>query len=402
MDAQGFSDLAVRENGRWRVPPTVHPMADLLERDAEGVLDGFIAAQAADVRRLAAELEGGGGALGRMLADLVARAPELAERPLFRPGGLGDLFDDLHHHVMSHPVWRHPFFVRFFAADFDRDQLHRFLVAYFNQVKNTRQCVALAQGRFHGLARLAGGPVAERLSEMTQVVLAQLLADEYGVAIHAPETEPSVAELLGATTHVGLYRRLLDALGIAPADQDVPLLPEVADNVLTQRLVAGDPAFTPLEALASVGLGMEWGVPEFFSLLLGGVIRHARDHDLALTARDLEILTGHVRFDVFHALAVTVVTGFHIGGDGDVRAVKEATNLLMAARYAMMSGLYRHVFDEACADLEPEMLHPQHKVQDDRIVAALLAARAGVPEGLVTDTQSYRTARGLPFVFAHR
>ena len=88
---------------------------------------------------------------------------------LFRPASLNELFLELHDHVMNHPVWRHPFFLRFAEGAFSRDEFLRFGVHYFNQVKNTRQCVALALGRFHSLMPMRYGQLNERVSELTQV-----------------------------------------------------------------------------------------------------------------------------------------------------------------------------------------------------------------------------------------
>ncbi|HKJ76797.1 MAG TPA: hypothetical protein VKA64_06295, partial [Gammaproteobacteria bacterium] len=266
------TDLADRlEDGRLRLRPEVHPMPDLMELDAEQVLERFRQSQQEDFERAIGDLDDPDNDLYRLFAGLrEAGGPENAftRTALFREGALRHLFLDLHEHVMGHPVWRHPFFVRMFEGRFTRDQLAAFALQYFNQVKNTRQCVALAQGRFSGLMPMPYGVLNERLSELCQIVLAQLIADEYGVGTHAVEDYPSLAGLFDSTTHIVMYRQLFEGLGIPFAEQDVPMLPGVADNVLTQRLVAGDPAFSPLEGLASVGLGMEWGVPEFFSLLL--------------------------------------------------------------------------------------------------------------------------------------
>ena len=398
------TDLVERlADGRLRLPPEVHPMPDLLELDAEGVLERFRRSQQEDFEQAIAGLDDPANALHRLFADLrQAGGPDnpFARTALFREGALRALFLDLHEHVMGHPVWRHPFFVRMFEGRFDRDQLAAFALQYFNQVKNTRQCVALAQGRFSGLMTMPYGVLNERLSELTQVVLAQLIADEYGVGTHAVEDYPSLAGLFGSTTHIVMYRQLFEGLGIPFAGQDVPMLPEVADNVLTQRLVAGDPAFTELEALGSVGLGMEWGVPEFFSLLLGGMARFATEQGVPLTRRHLWVFIAHVQYDVLHAIAVMMVTSLFMTDDSDVEKVKGATNTLMSARYAMMSGLYRHVFGGECPGPEGIGLEPRYRLADRRIETALRRARAGVAGDRVADGAAYRGRQGTPFVFA--
>lgn len=401
MDA-AFSDLVVNQDGVACVPDSVHPLPNLLDLSAEEVLDAFRDSQRADFSAIIGDMGKPGSGLHQVFADLAGRVgPDnpFHRTALFRDGALESLFLDLHDHVMSHPVWRHPFFVRVFQGGIDLTGLRRFSTAYFNQIKNTRQCVALAIGRFHGLMDLPYGVLNERVSEITQVSLAQLVADEYGVGSHSVEDYPDLGHLFQSRTHIVMYRQLFDGLGIAAADQDVPMLWGVADNVLIQRLVAGDPAFTPLEALASVGLGMEWGVPEFFSLLLGGMIRVARRDNLPLTARDLEVFIAHVRYDVLHAVSVMLVTSLYMKDDGDVAVVKNACNTLMAGRYAMMGDVYAHVFGQACPSLGEIGLEDRYKLTDRRIEAALLKARQSVAPKNVERGDEYRARPDVPFVF---
>ncbi len=388
-------------DGRVLVPAAVHPLPDLLERGAEDVLDSFRRSQARDFLNMIAEVERPSSPLFRLFAELRSQVP--VDNPfhslaLFRPGALGELFTELHEHVMSHPVWRHPFFLRFFEGRFSRDQAVAFAIHYFNQIKNTRQCVALAVGRFHGLLAMPYGHLNERVFELTQIVLAQLVADEYGVGNHALADYPGIDGLLRSRTHIAMYRQLFDGLKVAADQLDVPMLPGVADNVLTQRLLAGDSAFTPLETLASVGLGMEWGVPEFFSLLMGGWIRFARYNDVPLTPSHLEVFIEHVRFDVLHAISVMLVTSLHMRSADDLADVKGACNTLMSSRYGMMSDLYAHVFGEPCVGLAEVGLNARYHLMDRRIVEALAAARGSVPAECVMGWQAYQQ-RAMPFVF---
>lgn len=401
-----FSDLLERlPDGRARLLPQVHHIPELLDLDPEEVLRRFKQAQAADFRRVIAELHDPANPLHQVLEGLRALAGHdpgnpFGALPLFGEGALEALFSELHDHVMDHPVWRHPFFIRIFRGEFTRAQLEAFALNYFNQVKNTRQCVALALGRFSGFLGLPYGCLNERTSELTQIVLAQLLADEYGVGSHALEEYPSLGGLFHTTTHIVMYRKLFDGLGVPFVRQDVPMLHGVADNALTQRLVAGHDDFTTLEALASVGLGMEWGVPEFFTLLLGGIIRFAWRNELPLTTDHLEVLIAHVKYDVLHAISVMLVTGFFIREADDVQRVKDATSTLMAGRWGMMSDLYRHVFGEECPSLAEAGLDGRYHLRDRRIERALRAARARVPDGTVVDAAGYRARADLPYVFA--
>jgi hypothetical protein len=395
--------LTMQADGRMIVPKTVHPLSNLLELDAGELLNVMRLSQQADFSAMVAEIEQPGAPLHRLFAALRDRVP--GDHPfhriaLFRKGALQAMFLDLHDHVMSHPVWLHPFFVRVFEGRIDVGQVTAFAVHYFNQIKNTRQCVAIAIGRFHGLTPLPFNVLNEHVSEITQIALAQLVADEYGVGGHALEDYPDLGHLLLAKTHIAMYRQLFDGVGVPADQQDVAMLPGVADNVLTQRIVAGHPAFSPLEGLASVGLGMEWGVPEFFSLLLGGLIRFALRERLPLTPRHLEVFIAHVRYDVLHAVSVMLVTSLHMQEPDDLGAVKGACNMLMASRFGMMTDIYRHVFGEPCASLADIGLAPRYRLNDRRIEQLLLEAREKAAPGGVLDQETWRASRTTPFVFA--
>lgn len=398
-----LTDLVISTDRGPRLPASVHHLPDLLELSAEAVLDRFKASQEADFGAVVTALDRSDDPLRRLfqsVRDVGGDDTDFARSIVFQPGGLSNLFQDLHGHVMAHPVWRHPFFLRVFEGPLSRAEVGRFLLHYFNQVKNTRQCVALAIGRFHSLVDFPYGLSSQPVSELTQVVLAQLVADEYGVGASSLEDYPSLDGVFRSTTHITLYRRLLDALSIPAEEQDVALLPGVADNVLTQRLVAGSPEFTPLEALSSVGLGMEWGVPEFFSLLLGGMIRHAVREALPLTAHDLEIFIAHVKYDVLHAVSVMAATALHMQGEDDVARVKNAVNMLMSARYDMMSSLYQEVFGEAVPGISGIGLDSRWHVTDRRIETALIAARKAVGAGTVKGQEVWAQEAATPFAFS--
>lgn len=404
--AATFSDLLVEmPDGTLLLNEGVHPMPNLLSMDAEEVLKAFKSSQQKDFSVVIDQLEAPDNPLNKLLNELRAIAEKepgnrFQHLELFQPNALRTLFIELHEHVMDHPVWRHPFFVRVFKGDFDEAQLALFAKHYFNQIKNTRQCVALALGRFSGLMPLPYGCLNERVSELGQIVLAQLLADEYGVGTHSIEDYPDLHRLLSSTTHIGLYRNVFDGLGIPFEQQDVPMLPGVADNVLTQRLLSGHADFTLIESLASVGLGMEWGVPEFFSLLLGGVIRWAKNNDRHLTQRHLIVFIAHVQYDVLHAISVMLVTSFFNYDRDGVRQIKQATNTLMSSRYEMMTDLYRHVFAESCPDIHDIGLAERYRLSDRRIADALIQARRQIAPERVVNGDAYRQSEKLPFVFS--
>jgi hypothetical protein len=401
-----FSDLLqVNSDGSATLLPGVHPLPNLLSLDTEQVLDGFRQSQLEDFTRVIEELDSSDNPLHRMFEDMRAIADrdpanKFSDLELFRPGALQAMFLELHEHVMIHPVWSHPCFVRIFKGEFDAAQLASFATNYFNQIKNTRQCVALAQGRFSGFIDLPYGVLNERVSELAQIVLAQLLADEYGVATHNIESYPDLSSLLNSTTHIVMYRQLFEGLGIPFEEQDVPMLQGVADNVLTQRLLAAHPSFSLVESLASVGLGMEWGVPEFFSLLLGGMIRWAWREDVKLTQYHLIVFIAHVQYDVLHAISVMLVTSLFSHEKGALQQVKQATNMLMSSRYNMMSDIYRQLFGEPCRDIDSIGLDARYHISDRRIEKALIAARQEVTDRTVVKASEYKADQRVPFVFA--
>ncbi|MES9871508.1 MAG: hypothetical protein ABW116_02475, partial [Candidatus Sedimenticola sp. 20ELBAFRAG] len=401
-----FSDLLHElTDGTPILNDGVHPLPGLLSMDAEDVLEAFKISQQKDFSEIIDQLEDPGNPLNQLLEELRAIAEKeqgnrFNELDLFRPGALRGLFLELHDHVMDHPVWRHPFFLRIFEGNFNQQQLALFAKQYFNQVKNTRQCVALALGRFSGLMPMPYGCLNERVSELAQIVLAQLLADEYGVGTHAIDDYPDLHGLLSSTTHIVMYRNLFDGLDIPFQEQDVAMLPGVADNVLTQRLLSEHPSFNMVESLASVGLGMEWGVPEFFSLLLGGMIRWAWKNDVELTQRQLIVFIAHVQYDVLHAISVMLITSFFNHENDAVSQIKQATNTLMSSRYNMMSDLYRHIFQEPCDDIDGVGLAPHYHLSDRRIADALFDARKKVSPDRVIGGADYQRSEKLPFVFS--
>ncbi len=398
----------VRPLARTEQPPTGlphfhHPLPDLLDMSAAEILAAYRGSQRSDFLATLGKVREGAGNIATRIGILrryLDAYPSGDFQERLHVDTVELLFRQMHEHVMAHPVWLHPFFVRMTAGEATSNQLRRFAQHYFNQVKNTRQCVALALGRFHSVMDRADGELNNVLSELTQVVLAGLLSDEYGMtAAHGPgkpETDGGqdtaaldIDGLFASITHPELFRRFLDALGGSASDYDVPMLHAVADNVLVQRILAAHPAYSELEALASVGLGMEWGVPAFFSMIIAGITKVARREGLALEPGSMEIWTSHVKQDVEHAIAVMVATSFYVGQAADARRVEGATNVLMAFRYNMMSDIYAEVFGTPCASITDIDLDPRYRLHDRRIVPLLAAERSRLRPAAVRDYDAY-------------
>lgn len=392
--------------------PCYHTLPNLLDMSAAQILETYRGSQLRDLT----------GTLSRLTEDardLTASIELLARYLRSDPSDSVDrrlhldaierLFRHMHDHVMSHPVWVHPFFVRMTDGDISSEQLRLFAQHYFNQVKNTRQCVALALGRFHTMIDRPDGKLNNILTELTQVVLAGLLSDEYGTSAahaHAPagmngaaSATPivDIGHLFAPVTHPALFRRFLDAIGVGVSGYDVPMLHGVADNVLVQRILAGDCAYDELEALASVGLGMEWGVPAFFSMIIAGISKLARRENLRLDPEAMEIWSSHVKQDVEHAIAVMIATSFYVCDVQDIRRIEGATNVLMAFRYDMMSDIYREIFAVPCPRIADIALDSRYFLPDRRIESLLAHARSRIRPAAVRNYATYpsRSVAGL-------
>jgi hypothetical protein len=392
------------------IDPAYHPLPQLLTLTATQILDAYRTSQAEDFKRVFEQLPPGNSCLIGSIGLLDA-ALSCEDRALFRQrlsmASLSGLFFELHGHVMGHPVWTHPLFERFAEGDVSFLQLRSFACHYFNQVKNTRQCVALALARFHSLIDTGRGNVGTLLSELTQGILARLVSDEYGLGpqtslVEKPPVEFQglrLGELFEPLSHTALYRRFLRSLDISPSDQDIPLLHAIADNVLAQRVLSGDPAYDRVEALASVGVGMEWGVPAFFSMLLSGILKVSQRYGCRLSPADLEIWSAHVQQDVEHALAVMIATAFFVDGPGDLARIKSATNVLMAFRYEMLNDIYAAVFETNCAPLDRASLSHRYICRDMRIQERIRASRSTLRPDSVTGYAAYLLREKLPDFF---
>lgn len=386
-----------------------HPLANLCDMSAAEILASYRNSQLNDVKATLNRIRCDAHDMSRdieILRRYLAVHPAESFHRRLHTDAVEKLFRRMHEHVMAHPVWVHPFFVRMTEGNMTLEQLGVFARHYFNQVKNTRQCVALALGRFHTLMDRPNGVLNNVLAELTQVVLAGLLSDEYGTAAAQGHGKPQsngasigapvvdISRLFAPITHPALYRRFLDALGATAGDYDVPMLHGVADNVLVQRILAGDPAYDELEALASVGLGMEWGVPAFFSMIMAGIFKVARREGLTLEPEAMEIWSSHVKQDVEHAIAVMIATSFYVRDMADAKRIEGATNVLMAFRYDMMSDIYREVFGVPCPKIAAINLDSRYCFHDRRIESLLVAARARLRPGSVRDYPGYAISYG--------
>ena len=118
-----------QQDGRLVLPGEVHHLPDLLERTPESVLAAFRDSQRADFTAVLDALDDPESPLGRLIAGLKERAGAdnaFRRTALFEEGGLQALFLELHEHVMDHPVWRHPFFLRMFKGPLTNEQVGRF------------------------------------------------------------------------------------------------------------------------------------------------------------------------------------------------------------------------------------------------------------------------------------
>lgn len=305
---------------------------------------------------------------------------EIAAR--FSSTALRSLFSSMHRHILRHPVWTHPLLMRIAAGEYDTMQLRTFATAYFGQVKNTRQCVAACLARFDliGSSMRSRGSLENAISEFSQLILASLLMDEYGLDRELPRpngqsvpvwTCSSIEDNLQGDTHTELYRRFLDGLSVNRSDQDPAVLRAVAVNVCVQKMVAEHRSFSRPEALASVGMGMEWGVPAMFTLIILGLIRGQMSGLFELRPEHVRIWSAHVEQDVEHGISMLLATAANLSDSADIAAMQYATSLLMGSRYAMLSAIYTVVFGEKCPASAASSVEVIDPLSDKRVARLL-------------------------------
>ena len=247
--------LVTFDGERPVVVETVHPLPNLLELGAGGVLESMCRSQKNDFTAMVAEVEEPGSPLHGLFADLRTRVP--TDHPfhriaLFRKGALQEIFLDLHDHVMSHPVWLHPLFTFGCSrAASMRSQVGDLRRAVFQP---DQEHPSVRGDGDRALPRVGAASLrrAERARFGNHAGRAGAAWSRTNLASAATQLEdyPDLGHLLLSKTHMAMYRQLFEGLDVPPDEQDEAMLPGVADNVLTQRLVASHPAFSPLESLS--------------------------------------------------------------------------------------------------------------------------------------------------------
>ncbi len=340
----------------------------------------------------------------RVIGSLTQMAPENMEKPFSRQKPLNteeiiSIQEEIYNHIMSHPVWVHPFLLTFTEGKLSREAMQLFAAHFFNYVKNTSQSTALSIGKFYSLTPGHHGLLSERISELTRLVLTQSNADEFSLDHRNTHRNFDMMRLLNPHTNSSSYRLFLEKLGLPFSSQDIPMTHSLADSVLIMRLLAGSDSFTELESLASVGVNEIWGVPELYTLILTGIQKFSSHTGLSFTANELEVFRNHTKQDLSYSLSFMLVAALHFHNEQPVSSVKNVINIILAARYAMFSDLYRIVSEKEAPRLYEQETHKQFLVGDRRIENELIIARQKLFENTVVSINEYKDKKATPFVF---
>ncbi len=220
---------------------------------------------------------------------------------------------DLKREVLEHPVMTHPFWERFREGGLTSKQLQVFSLNYYQHVQRTRlyDAAVLARTPFEGI----------------QAALASILWDEYG--------EGDMEQ-----THPAQFRRLLHALQLSEADwKQVSELPEL--QIYTDihfRLCTDYPFWI---GLGVVGVAMELPIPTLYAYLIEGFKK------LGLTEEDLEFFVKHGPMDIHHSSLLLDAMVSHLQQKEDREALRSGAMRSLNARFILMDGLYRIVWNES-------------------------------------------------------
>ncbi len=249
-----------------------------------------------------------------------------AEDGFLRCAKLGDLrrmesemnpeefLNRLKREVIGHAALTHPFLERFGDGDVGAEGVRTFAIQYYRHVRVSRLYLA-------SLISNCGH------DEALQLALAEVLFDEYG---HLNPDE----------THPALYRRFLEALGVAEEEWEGPAtLPEIDLYITAHRGLSGHPDFRL--GLGALGPASEWPVPPIYVRLVEGLKKATR-----LPEEALEIFTSHVTMDVTHARIMMDAIAPYTGDEEGQRWVREGAMRSLDARSVMLDGLYKAVFRE--------------------------------------------------------
>jgi pyrroloquinoline-quinone synthase len=225
-----------------------------------------------------------------------------------------EFLEQLKREVIGHPALIHPFLERFGEGDASEEGVRLFAIQYYRHVRVSRlYLAALISNCGH--------------DEKLQLALAEILFDEYG---HLNPDE----------THPALYRRFLEALGLAKEEWEAPpTLPEIQLYISAHRELTRHPDVRL--GLGALGPASEWPVPPIYVRLSEGLKKATNLPDEAL-----EIFTSHVTMDVTHARIMMEAVGPYAEEEEGQKRVREGAILSLNARSVMLDGLYKVVYRE--------------------------------------------------------
>ncbi len=376
------------ERGTICLGSGIYPVSHLLDMEVDRILGLFKDSQREEFVRI---IETSSEILDSILPVKVYENSKYNQKK----SAFKDLFARLHDHIAEHPLWLHPFYQRIFNAEFDLEQLKRFTKSYFNQVKNRQKDATPPLSQWHVTS--FSGMDFERTSKLTQVILSQLVAREFLPGIHPMDESAAATGTPQPHSPILMFRRLFEALHIEKEGHDEPMVQEAMDHILIQRIIAADSRFARPATLALYAPAMEWGGPDFFSFILSGLLRFLDREKLSVTAGDLLLFISHIKYHVMRSVSVIFATLFYIDSEEEFEKMIEVVNALMAGQYAMMTGIYKYVFNEDCGnlmDIYPDMKYAN---ADPQIGEKLIQHRKTVSDCEVIAYRDYVEKKDHPF-----
>jgi pyrroloquinoline-quinone synthase len=190
------------------------------------------------------------------------------------PGTDATIITTIRTSYARHPGFQHYFWKWFALGDFTEAQLRHFALVYYQHVKRFRLYIA--------------GAITISPAEDLQRVLAENLADEYGVALAGQPL---------ADSHPEMYRKFMRSLGLSEVDwkdaepiSGIRRFQEIHFALFRGGLVS--------ETLGAVIFGMEASTPYRHGSVVEGLKRFREHSDLDIDATFFE---AHVCGDEAHS-----------------------------------------------------------------------------------------------------
>lgn len=214
--------------------------------------------------------------------------------------------------LLHHPLFSDPFIKTISSLEiFEIEVARRFALLYYPHILRTR----LYQANTLGITP----------DELIQLVLAEILYDEYG--------EGDITK-----THMAQYRKFLFATGVTPDDlHQQHIIPELQMYINTMMRLTQSDAW--ISAVAAVGIASEHPIPQYYTQLL-----HGLRNIPGIYEEHLELFIGHVELDIEHSNKIEQAVLPYLDNRSNRILFTKGIKINMDARRRFHTGLYRELF----------------------------------------------------------